>query len=122
MASWLDETPVSYIKRGDIVIFLFPENQSKSYIKRIVGLPGETIEIKDGKVLINEILIEEPYLNPDYVSEDTMPAPVTIAPDHYFVLGDNRRNSSDSRYWGTVPRKLIYGKFWRRYYEAAKEN
>jgi signal peptidase I len=113
---------IGELKRGDIVIFLFPEDQSRSYIKRIVGLPGETIEIKDGKVSINGTLIEEPYLDPEYVSEDTMPEPFTIAADNYFVLGDNRRNSSDSRYWGTVSRKLIYGKFWRRYYEAAKEN
>lgn len=113
---------IKELNRGDIVMFLFPEDQTKSYIKRIVGLPGETIEIKDGKLFINGALIEEPYLDPDYAGQDSMPAPVTIAPDNYFVLGDNRRNSSDSRYWGTVPRKLIYGKFWRRYSKAADKD
>jgi signal peptidase I len=109
---------IGELRRGDIVVFLFPEDQTKSYIKRIVGLPGETVEIKEGKLFINGRQIEEPYLNPEYVSHDTIPSPVTIAADNYFVLGDNRNNSSDSRYWRTVPRKLIYGKFWRRYYQA----
>jgi len=109
------------LQRGDIVVFLYPQDQTKSYIKRIVGLPGETIEIKDGKVYINGNQIEEPYLSPDYASQDTMPAPVAIPPDNYFVLGDNRNNSSDSRYWGPVPRKLIYGKFWYRYAEEKPE-
>jgi len=109
---------IGELKRGDIVLFLFPEDQTKSYVKRIVGLPGETIDIKEGKILINGHQIEEPYINPEFVMQDSMPEPVTIAADNYFVLGDNRRNSSDSRYWGTVPRKLIYGKFWRRYYNA----
>ena len=107
------------LKRGDIVIFLFPEDQTKSYIKRIVGLPGETIEIKSGKIFINGRQIEEPYMDPEYVVSDSTPSQVTIAADNYFVLGDNRRNSSDSRYWGTVQRKLIYGKFWRKYGQAS---
>jgi signal peptidase I len=109
---------IGELKRGDIVVFLFPEDQTKSYIKRIVGMPGETIDIKDGKVYINGSQIEEPYINPDYATHESIPSPVTIAADNYFVLGDNRNNSSDSRYWGTVPRKLIYGKFWRRFHQA----
>jgi signal peptidase I len=112
---------IGELKRGDIVVFLFPEDQSKSYIKRIVGLPGETVDFEEGKVFINGNRIEEPYLNPDFVTDDSMPSSVTIAADNYFVLGDNRKNSSDSRFWGTVPRKLIYGKFWRRYYQAEQE-
>jgi len=103
------------LKRGDIVIFLYPHDQSKSYLKRIIGLPGETIEIEAGRVLINGSQIEEPYLDPKYASHDTT-VPVQIPAQHYFVMGDNRRNSSDSRYWGTVPRELIYGKFTRRYW------
>lgn len=109
---------VGELQRGDIVVFLYPEDQTKSYIGRIVGLPGETIEVKDGKVYINGNPIEEPYLAPEYASHDTMPEPFAIPPDNYFVLGDNRRNSSDSRYWGPLPRKLIYGKFWYRYAEG----
>ena len=106
------------IKRGDIIVHLFPEDTSKSYIKRVVGLPGETLEIRDGRVYINGQLLEEPYMQPDYFSQDTL-NPVKIAPDHYFVLGDNRRNSSDSRYWGTVARPLVYGKYWYRYWKQA---
>jgi len=105
------------INRGDIIILLYPEDKTKSYIKRVVGMPGETIEIKDGKVFINGKQIEEPYLDADLISRDSMPEPVRIPDQHYFVLGDNRRNSSDSRYWGTVPRNLVYGKYWFRYWK-----
>jgi signal peptidase I len=112
---------IGELRRGDIVIFLYPENQTKSYIKRIVGLPGETIEVIDGKVFINGNRIEEPYLAPEYASQDSTPEPLAIPPDNYFVLGDNRRQSSDSRYWGPLPRKLIYGKFWYRYAEGKPE-
>lgn len=106
------------IDRGDIIVLLYPKDTTKSYIKRVIGLPGETIMITDGKVIINGKQIEEPYLNADFLSQDSMPAPVEIPDQHYFVLGDNRRNSSDSRYWGTVPRNLIYGKFWFRYWKS----
>jgi signal peptidase I len=109
---------IGELRRGDIVLFLFPEDQTKSYIKRIVGLPGETVEFEEGKVFINGRQIEEPYLDPKFASQDSMPSPVTIAADNYFMLGDNRKHSSDSRFWGTVPRKLIYGKFWWRYYQT----
>lgn len=112
---------IGELRRGDIVAFLLPEDQTKSYIKRIVGLPGETIAVKDGKVHIDGNQIEEPYLSPDYASQDTMPGPVAIPQDNYFVMGDNRNNSSDSRYWGPLPRKLIYGKFWYRYAEGKSE-
>ena len=105
------------IQRGEIVAHLYPEDTSKSYIKRIIGLPGETLEIREGRVFINGQLLEEPYMPAENFSQDTL-APVQIAAEHYFVLGDNRRNSSDSRYWGTVPRNLIYGKYWYRYWEA----
>ena len=109
----------SQFARGEIIIFLFPEDTTKSYIKRIVGLPGETLMIEDGKVFINGKQIDEPYLNPEFLSQDSLPAPVQIPENHYFVLGDNRRNSSDSRYWGTVPKHLIYGKYWFRYLQGS---
>lgn len=106
------------LNRGDIVVHYYPLDTTKSYIKRIVGLPGETLMIEDGKILINGMQIEESYLPAEYQSVDSLPEPVKIPDSHYFVLGDNRRNSSDSRYWGTVPRDLIYGKYWFRYWEA----
>jgi len=108
---------IKQLNRGEIVAHLYPEDTSKSYIKRIIGLPGETLEIREGRVFINGQLLEEPYMPAENFSHDTL-EPVQITAGHYFVLGDNRRNSSDSRYWGTVPRALIYGKYWYRYWEA----
>ena len=110
---WGDKEP---IKRGDIVVLLFPEDPSKSYIKRVVGLPGEKVFVENGRLYINDVQIDEPYLDSDYLSQDTMPEAWIIPPHHYFVMGDNRRNSSDSRYWKFVPEKYIYGKAIFRYY------
>lgn len=114
LREWLgDETP---IKRGDIVVLLYPNDPSKSYIKRVVGLPGERVEVVDGKLYVNDELIDEPYLDREYLSRDSTPTPVDINAHHYFVMGDNRNNSSDSRSWGLVPEKYIYGKAIFRYY------
>jgi signal peptidase I len=114
LREWLgDQTP---IKRGDIVVLLYPNDPSKSYIKRVVGLPGEQIEILDGKLYVDNELVEEPYLDEEYLSRDSTPGPVDINAHHYFVMGDNRNNSSDSRSWGLVPEKYIYGKAIFRYY------
>jgi signal peptidase I len=104
------------IERGDIVVFWFPDDPSKSYIKRVVGLPGERVDVQDGKVLINGGELDETYLDPkDNSSAKTLPQ-VYVKPNYYFVMGDNRDNSSDSRYWGLVPKKYIYGKALLRYW------
>ena len=114
LREWLgDKEP---IKRGDIVVLLFPDDPSKSYIKRVVGLPGEDVMVRDGKLYINGVLQQEPYLSQDYISFDTTPGATRVKDHHYFVMGDNRKNSSDSRYWGLVPEKYIYGKAIFRYY------
>jgi signal peptidase I len=114
LREWIgDKEP---IKRGDIVVLLYPDDPSKSYIKRVVGLPGEDVNVENGKLYINGMQIDEPYLDSDYISSDSMPGSVHIKEHHYFVMGDNRRNSSDSRYWGLVPEKYIYGKAIFRYY------
>lgn len=114
LREWLgDKEP---IKRGDIVVLLFPDDPSKSYIKRVVGLPGEDVMVRDGKLYINGVLRQEPYLSQDYISFDTTPGTTRVKEHHYFVMGDNRKNSSDSRYWGLVPEKYIYGKAIFRYY------
>src|SRR5262245_53204452 len=114
LREWLgDKEP---IKRGDIVVLLFPNDPSKSYIKRVVGLPGEMVEIQDGKLQINGRRIDESYLDAKYLSHDTTPIPIKVTEHHYFVMGDNRGNSSDSRSWGLVPEKYIYGKAVFRYY------
>lgn len=113
LREWLgDREP---IKRGDIVVLLYPEDPSKSYIKRVVGLPGEEVNVENGKLYINGVQMNEDYLDPEYLSQDTT-GPTRVKEHHYFVMGDNRRNSSDSRYWGLVPEKYIYGKAIFRYY------
>lgn len=114
LREWMgDKEP---IKRGDIVVLLFPNDPSKSYIKRVVGLPGEKLSVEDGKLFINGEQIDEPYLDPDYLDNHSTPGPVVIRDHHYYVMGDNRRNSSDSRFWGEVPEKYIYGQAIFRYY------
>jgi signal peptidase I len=109
------------LKRGDIVVFWFPDDPSKSYIKRIIGLPGETIEIREGRIYIRsqggrEQLLEEPYLDPQRNLSRANKAPEEVKPHYYYVMGDNRDASSDSRYWGLVPEKYIYGKALFRYW------
>jgi signal peptidase I len=104
------------VYRGDIVVFWFPDDPSKSYIKRVVGLPGDTVEMREGSVLINGTVLEEKYLDPKENLSTRSQAPVYVKPGYYFVMGDNRDNSSDSRSWGLVPKKYIYGKALLRYW------
>lgn len=98
------------VERGDIVLFWFPDDPSMTYVKRIIGMPGDTVEIVEGTVIVNGRKLNEPYvdsrLNPTHRSY----APVYVRPHYYYVLGDNRDNSSDSRIWGLVPEKYIYAK------------
>src|SRR6266480_1134052 len=107
------------IERGDIVVFWFPDDPSKSYIKRVVGLPGETVEVREGTVRINGSVLDERYLDPQLNLNPRSQAPITIKANYYFVMGDNRDNSSDSRIWGLVPKKYIYGKALFRYWPLA---
>lgn len=97
------------IDRGDVVVFRYPLDPSKSYIKRVIGLPGDVISIRDGHVYVNGAALSEPYVPRKYVDDQTYP-PVRVEAHHYFVLGDHRDSSNDSREWGTVPREYIYGK------------
>ena len=106
------------LERGDIIVFLFPEDQTKSYIKRIVGLPNEVIEIDEGKTLVNGKPLDEPYIDPKFNLTARSFAPLRLDPDNYFVMGDNRDNSSDSRIWGPVKKDLIYGKYLKKYFDA----
>ena len=96
-------------QRGDVVIFHSPNSWQTEYIKRIIGLPGDTIEIKAGRVYVNGVILNEPYVTdlPRY----NFPKE-TLAPNSYFVLGDNRNNSNDSHNGWTVPRESIVGKAW----------
>jgi signal peptidase I len=97
------------IRRGDIVVFKFPLDPSKSYIKRVVGMPGEWVSMVGGQVLINGKSLPESYLPARYHDNETYP-PVRVEPGHYYVLGDHREASNDSRVWGTVGEEFVYGK------------
>jgi signal peptidase I len=108
-----------HIERGDIVVFWFPNDPDKSYVKRVIGLPGEIIEVRNGKVLVNGRELAEDYLNHEYNQSLPSSPAKKVEDHHYFVMGDNRDNSSDSRYWGLVPEKYIYGKAFFRYWKPS---
>jgi signal peptidase I len=97
------------IRRGDLVVFHFPLDPSQSYIKRVVGLPGDSIEVDAGIVLVNDRKLDEPYVLDEYRDRVSLQKEAVPA-GHYFVLGDHRNSSSDSRVWGFVDRGEIYGK------------
>ncbi len=118
---------LAYIKddpeRGDIVIFKFPDDETQNYVKRVVGLPGETVRIEDGKIYINDATepLDEDYLKEEWTVE-TGPYTFEVPEDSYLVLGDNRNNSYDARYWKNtyVSKDKILGKAEFRYYPFDK--
>jgi signal peptidase I len=129
--------PMGTIRRGDVIVFKYPEEPDRDFIKRVIGLPGETLELKQKKVYINGVPLDEPYvhfLEPPSSStglhEETSLdvreryGPVTVPPDQYFMMGDNRDNSQDSRYWGFLRRDYVKGKaliiYWS--YESGRED
>ena len=97
------------IHRGDVVVFWYPLDHTKSFIKRVVGLPGERIEIREGRVFVNDTLLAEQFVPREYLDASTF-GPQPVPPDQYFVMGDHRSSSNDSRVFGPVPRDAIYGK------------
>ncbi len=97
------------VDRGDTVVFWFPGDPSKSYIKRVIAVPGDRIEVDHGSVIVNGQPLVEDYVPPEYRDQSSMIAR-TVPPNEYFVLGDHRSSSNDSRSWGMVPRRYIYGK------------
>jgi signal peptidase I len=105
-----------HLDRGDIVVFWFPDDPSKSYIKRVIGLPGDTVEVREGIVRVNDHDLDESYLDQRLNLSHRSQPPTYVRPNYYFVMGDNRDNSSDSRIWGLVPKKYIYGKALFRYW------
>jgi signal peptidase I len=129
--------PMASLKRGEVVVFKYPEEPDRDFIKRVIGLPGETVELREKKVYINGTPLNEPYVHflapprggtefNEVTSFDVREryGPVTVPPNQYFVMGDNRDNSQDSRYWGFLPRELVKGKalviYWS--YEAGRED
>jgi len=117
--------PIDPIRRGDILVFKFPEDPTRDFIKRVIGLPGETIEMRNKKVYIDGTPLDEPYVHfldppseeggssaPDVDASDLRSGfpPMMVPPDQYFMMGDNRDNSQDSRYWGFMRRDYVKGK------------
>jgi signal peptidase I len=100
---------IESIQRGDIVVFHYPRDPEKSYIKRVIALPGDQIRIDRGRVWVNGIALREPYVPRQYRDTRSMPE-MTVPDDCYFMMGDHRSISSDSREFGPVERSLIYGK------------
>lgn len=104
------------IQRGDIVVFWFPDDPSKSFIKRVIGLPNERVRVERGQVFINGRLLDEPYLSPERNKSPAVYGETVVKEHYYYVMGDNRDASNDSRRWGLVPEKYIYGKAMFRYW------
>ena len=99
--------------RGDVVVFAFPKDLKRTFVKRVIAIEGETVELRDNKVFVNESAIQEPYVKPG----DYPPYGPEIVPEgKVFVLGDNRRESEDSREWGLLPKNYLLGKAWFVYY------
>jgi len=107
------------IQRGDMVVFWYPNDPSKSYIKRVIGLPGDIVEIDHGEVRVNRQPLQEDYV-PEAYRDSQSYEQKTVPPDEYFVLGDHRNSSNDSRNWGPVHRRHIYGKAVFIYWPLAK--
>ena len=105
---------LSPVERGDIVVFWYPRDVGKSFIKRVVGMPGERVEIRAGVVYLDGRRLTEPYL--PLLADGRSHGPQVIPQNHYFVLGDNRVSSSDSRDWGSVPSENILGEAFFRYW------
>jgi signal peptidase I len=119
--------PMQNIERLDVVVFKYPEDPERDFIKRVIGLPGEQVEVRRKRVMVNGKMLDEPYAHyiepppPLTAAPDANGAamtsadprenygPFTVPADHYFVMGDNRDNSQDSRYWGFLPRDYIKG-------------
>ena len=124
--------PMREMRRGDIAVFKYPEEPERDFIKRVVGLPGDTIELKQRQVLVNGQKIDEPYAHylfpqgegDEYASFDVRQkyGPVTVPAGHYFMMGDNRDNSQDSRYWGFLPAHYVKGRALFIYWSFESEN
>jgi signal peptidase I len=110
-------------ERGDVVVFMPPVSTTDEYIKRVIGLPGELVLLKDSHVYINDKLLNEPYLKDSVVTTGGSflgdDKEYKVPDGQYFVMGDNRPNSSDSRYWGPITKKVISGRAWIAYWPVS---
>lgn len=110
MAYYFDEP-----ERGDIIVLHYPRDRSRDFIKRVIGLPGDTIELGDNRVVVNGVALDEPYIQAPASNSGSW----TVPPGNYFVMGDNRNNSSDSRNWSFLPQSDIVGRAWVIYWPVA---
>ncbi len=101
------------VDRGDIIVFQYPLDPSKSFVKRVIGVPGDTVEIRDQQTIVDGHLVREPYIR---APENAVYPRTVVPPGEYFVLGDNRNNSSDSRAWGMLPERDVIGLAWVSYW------
>ena len=106
-------------ERGEVIVFEFPDsipsNPKRDFVKRVIGLPGETIEVKDGVPFVDGVVLEEPYLT---TKDNSNGRKVELGAGEYYVMGDNRAHSNDSRGWGAVPEENLRGKVWMIYWPA----
>ena len=113
-------------KRGEIIVFSYPLNPERDFVKRVIGIPGDTIKIGNGQVIVNEKIINEDYINsltPKgdlWFADGVRPKITKLQDQQYFVLGDNRLGSNDSRNWGPVPENHIHGRVWLSYWPVSK--
>jgi signal peptidase I len=109
--------------RGDIIVFQYPLNPQEDFVKRIIAIPGDIISVGDRTVIVNGVTLREPYVSKDNAYNPFPPFTKHImGPDEYFVMGDNRGNSSDSREWGLVPRQNIIGRVIAIYWPSDEDN
>ena len=108
-------------ERGEVIVFEFPDvipsNPKRDFVKRVIGLPGETIEVKDGVPFVDGVVLEEPYLT---TKDGSNGRKVELGAGEYYVIGDNRAHSNDSRRWGAVPEENLRGKVWMIYWPAPR--
>jgi signal peptidase I len=102
-------------RRGDIVMLYYPINPDKSFVKRVIAEEGDTVRIVDGRVFVNDVPMDDSFVPPEFRSHDDY-GPEVVKEGYYFVMGDHRNNSSDSRHWGLVPKKYIIGKVQLRWW------
>ena len=123
--------PIDPVRRGDIIVFKYPEEPERDFIKRVIALPGETVELRKKRVYIDDTMLDEPYVRflvpPDEDGGADFDVrveygPVTVPDGHYFMMGDNRDNSQDSRYWGFLPREYVKGRALFVYFSFGEES
>lgn len=121
-AAWLGQRQ---IRRGDVIVFRYPGDPDIDYVKRVIGEPGDRVELRTGVVFINGRALSEPYLRREAAESQASYREITVPPDSYFCMGDNRDHSLDSRAWGPVPRSLVKGRaffLWFSYQEDKNDH